>query len=74
MAARSTVVNAYCDGATWQNGSNRNSKEAFAAINLRAVLEKVSTLPINTRGKRMIDMTEGKESGRTTTPSRSPNT
>jgi hypothetical protein len=37
---------AYCDGTTWVNGSDRNSKEAFAAINPRAVLEKVSALPI----------------------------
>jgi hypothetical protein len=28
------------------NGSDRNSKEAFTAINPRAVLEKVSALPI----------------------------
>ncbi len=37
---------AYCDGTTWQNGSDRNGKENFAAINPRAVLEKVSALPI----------------------------
>jgi hypothetical protein len=37
---------AYCDGTTWQNSSDRNSKEAFSAINPRAVLEKVSALPI----------------------------
>jgi hypothetical protein len=37
---------AYCNGTTWQNGSDRNSKEAFTAINPRAVLEKVSALPI----------------------------
>jgi hypothetical protein len=40
------VVSAYCDGGTWVNGSDRNSKEAFTAINPRAVLEKVSALPI----------------------------
>ena len=37
---------AYCDGTTWVNGSDRNSKEDFAAISPRAVLEKVSALPI----------------------------
>ena len=40
------VASAYCDGTTWVNGSDRNSKEAFTAINPRAVLEKVSALPI----------------------------
>jgi hypothetical protein len=37
---------AYCNGTTWVNGSDRNSKEDFAAINPRTVLEKVSALPI----------------------------
>jgi phage baseplate assembly protein gpV len=37
---------AYCDGTTWQNGSDRGSKEAFASINPGDVLEKVSVLPI----------------------------
>jgi hypothetical protein len=37
---------AYCNGTTWVNGSDRNSKEHFAAINPGAVLEKVSALPI----------------------------
>jgi hypothetical protein len=37
---------AYCNGSTWVNGSDRNSKESFAAINPRAVLEKVSALSI----------------------------
>ena len=37
---------AYCDGTSWVNGSDRNAKEAFTAINPRAVLEKVSALPI----------------------------
>jgi len=37
---------AYCNGTTWVNGSDRNSKKAFAAINPRTVLEKVSALPI----------------------------
>jgi len=40
------VGNAYCDGTTWVNGSDRNSKEDFAAINPRTVLEKVSALAI----------------------------
>jgi hypothetical protein len=37
---------AYCNGTTWVNGSDRNAKEAFTAINPRAMLEKVSALPI----------------------------
>ena len=37
---------AYCNGTTWVNGSDRNSKEDFAAINPRTVLAKVAALPI----------------------------
>jgi outer membrane murein-binding lipoprotein Lpp len=37
---------AYCNGTTWVNGSDRNSKEDFAAVNPREVLAKVSALPI----------------------------
>ena len=37
---------AYCNGTTWVNGSDRNSKEQFAPINPGEVLEKVSALPI----------------------------
>jgi hypothetical protein len=37
---------AYCDGTTWQNGSDRNSKHDFAAISPSEVLAKVSALPI----------------------------
>ena len=37
---------AYCNGTTWVNGSDRNIKEHFSAINPAAVLEKVSALPI----------------------------
>jgi hypothetical protein len=37
---------AYCNGTTWQNGSDRNSKEQFAPVNPVEVLEKVSALPI----------------------------
>ncbi|MGD0262038.1 MAG: tail fiber domain-containing protein, partial [Verrucomicrobiota bacterium] len=37
---------AYCNGTTWVNGSDRNAKEAFTAINPRTVLEKVTALPI----------------------------
>jgi hypothetical protein len=43
----------------WVNGSDRNSKEAFTAINPRAVLEKVSALPITQwRYKAEADGTE----------------
>ncbi|MGA2541300.1 MAG: tail fiber domain-containing protein [Verrucomicrobiota bacterium] len=49
----------YCNGAMWVNGSDRNSKEAFTAINPRAVLEKVSALPITQwRYKAEADGTE----------------
>ena len=37
---------AYCNGTTWVNGSDRNSKEDFTAINPREVLAKISALPI----------------------------
>jgi len=37
---------AYCDGTTWQNGSDRNAKQDFADVDPRAVLEKVSALPV----------------------------
>ena len=37
---------AYCDGTTWQNGSDRNSKENFAAIKPADVLARVAALPI----------------------------
>jgi hypothetical protein len=39
---------AYCDGTTWQNGSDRNAKEDFTAVKPGEVLEKVSALPITT--------------------------
>jgi hypothetical protein len=37
---------AYCNGTTWVNGSDRNSKENFAAIKPADVLAKVAALPI----------------------------
>ena len=40
------VGNATCNGTMWVNASDRNTKEDFAAINPRAVLEKVSALLI----------------------------
>ena len=46
LAVGSSASAAYCNGTTWQNGSDRNGKEDFAAINPRAVVEKVSALPI----------------------------
>jgi hypothetical protein len=45
-AALLQVGSATCNGTTWANGSDRNSKEDFAVINPRTVLEKVSALPI----------------------------
>ena len=46
LVVGSAVSPAYCDGLAWVNASDRNTKEGFAAINARAVLEKVSALPI----------------------------
>ena len=37
---------AYCNGTTWVNGSDRNSKQGFSAVSPREVLDKVSALPI----------------------------
>jgi len=37
---------AYCNGTTWVNGSDRNTKQAFDVINPREVLAKVSAMPI----------------------------
>jgi len=37
---------AYCNGTTWQNGSDRNIKQDFGAISPQEVLAKVSALPI----------------------------
>jgi len=37
---------AYSDGATWSNGSDRNSKENFTALDPQAVLAKIVQLPI----------------------------
>jgi hypothetical protein len=43
---RLMVVNAYCDGSTWANASDRNLKQDFALVDTRAVLEKVVALPV----------------------------
>lgn len=37
---------AYCDGGSWVNGSDRNAKENFTAIDPAAILEKVAALPL----------------------------
>ena len=37
---------AYCNGTTWQNGSDRNIKRGFQPINDAAILDKVLRLPI----------------------------
>jgi hypothetical protein len=42
------VVNARCDGSSWINASDRNLKQDFAAVDARAVLEKVAVLPVQT--------------------------
>jgi hypothetical protein len=40
------VQNAYCDGNTWFNSSDRNLKENFRSLNNEGVLEKVMNLKI----------------------------
>jgi hypothetical protein len=37
---------AYCNGTTWVNGSDRNTKQNFDQVDPREVLAKVSALPI----------------------------
>ena len=37
---------AYCNGTTWVNGSDRNSKQDIAPLDPQAVLAKVASLPI----------------------------
>jgi hypothetical protein len=38
---------AYCNGTSWVNGSDRNSKRDFTAVNPVEVLAKISALPIS---------------------------
>jgi len=45
--ARLKVVNARCDGNTWIDNSDRNSKENFQPVDPRTVLDKVAALPIS---------------------------
>ena len=40
------VYNAYCDGGGWVNGSDRNLKSGFQAVEVTALLSKVAALPI----------------------------
>lgn len=40
------VVNAYCDGSSWHNASDRNLKQNFADLDTGAVLEKIVAMPI----------------------------
>jgi hypothetical protein len=37
---------AYCNGTTWVNGSDRNAKEDFAAVDAEEILARVAALPI----------------------------
>ncbi len=46
-AARLQVVNATCDGTTWNNASDRSLKENFKKLNNREVLARVADLPIS---------------------------
>jgi hypothetical protein len=41
-----TTNSAYCDGTTWVNSSDRNSKQDFAALGPLEALQKVSALSI----------------------------
>ena len=58
--ARLRVVNATCDGTTWNNASDRNLKGAFEPVDARAMLAKVAALPLqswsytNTPGTRHV--------------------
>jgi len=52
----------YCDGTTWVNGSDRNSKEDFAVIKPAEVLAKVAALPI-TEWKYKVEAGGGKHLG-----------
>ncbi len=45
---RLQVLNAYCDGTTWVNASDRNLKESFSEINPQEVLARVMAMPIQT--------------------------
>jgi hypothetical protein len=40
------VVNAYCDGNTWFNSSDKNLKENFAALDAAQLLQKIAQLPV----------------------------
>jgi hypothetical protein len=40
------VANAYCNGSSWVNASDRNLKQDFASVDGAAVLEKIVGLPI----------------------------
>lgn len=46
LTVGSSGTPAYCNGTAWVNGSDRNAKEDFSAINPLTVLEKVTALPI----------------------------
>jgi len=41
-----SVASAYCNGTTWVNGSDRDTKEGFSEIDPQTVLFKVLALPI----------------------------
>ncbi len=40
------VVNAYCNGTTWVNASDRNLKQNFETVDAGEILEKIVALPI----------------------------
>ena len=44
--ARLRVLNATCDGTTWNNASDRNLKAGFEPVDARRVLEQVAALPL----------------------------
>jgi hypothetical protein len=53
---------AYCNGTTWENGSDRNSKKDFAPVDAETILAKVSALPI-TQWQYKVDATGGRHIG-----------
>lgn len=56
------VGQAICNGAIWLNGSDRNSKEDFSAVDSRHVLDKVLSLPIS-EWKYKVDENGGRHLG-----------
>jgi trimeric autotransporter adhesin len=53
-----TSIGAYLSsGGVWTNGSDRNTKENFTAVNAQSILAQVAALPISTWNYRAEDAT-----------------